>query len=240
MKRDRSGFTILELLAAIAVASALVLLCAVIMRTGMNQHQGLSSELALEREVNLLVEQLTHDLTVSHPRSWHQSQSSDSWESGWYVLQPRSAQSGNSAVGDLCAVTYALSDSRLKLGPGDVFPCVVRVQRDSREVFTAIANRQEELLWSIEGEGEPLAQGVLVFELQPVCIDESGLWKPWQPELRVMPQAVELQLVVASAELQARLRTQEDWDLARTDMDLLKGPMVRGVRTRIHLGADAH
>jgi hypothetical protein len=80
---------------------------------------------------------------------------------------------------------------------------------------------------------------VLDFELWPLLHDGPASWRPWHPELKPIPDAVELRLVLASSELQARLDTAEDWDRARWDLDQFSGNEIHEVRSVIHVGVHA-
>ena len=72
------GFTLLELLAAISVASALILTCGVIMQMGAKDRQSVTRELSWEREIGMAADHLKHDLTIAHRRVWHESRDRDS------------------------------------------------------------------------------------------------------------------------------------------------------------------
>mgnify|MGYP001817506101 CR=1 FL=1 len=243
MNRSKySGFTLLELVAAISVATALMLTCGVIMKMGVQEQVTVSRELVWEREANLLVEHISADLAIAHRGYWYEGKKSAYCSFGWFVLRPLSAQNRSQAIGDLCSVGYALRDLKSEKGPDDVVRSLVRVQHDSAVVFDAIAADREDVLWQLseEGErGEPLVAGVLVFELWPMLRDGLEAWQPWHPELRSMPEAVELRVVLASSALQARLRTSDDWDLAKLKIKQLGGDEIRELRTLIYLGPHA-
>ena len=179
------------------------------------------------------------NLAVAHRRGWHEPDGPDACLAGWFVLKPRSTQSEDQAAADLCAVGYAVQDIRFDPNSKDVLRCLVRLERDSKEVFQAIGTGEEEALWWLGDMDEPIATGVLDFELSPLTQDEDQHWLAWSPERRTMPDAVELRLVLASPGLQKRLKTQDDWDWARLHLDQINGRDVRELRTLIYLGPDA-
>ena len=233
------GFTILELLAAITVGIALILTCGVIIKMGSAEQQEVTRELEWEREASMVVEHLRGDLAVAHRRVWCESGHEDYCQVGWFMIRSKDHQSESEAIGDLCAVGYALRDQRFGSDDDQSVRCLVRLQRDSRSVYEAIRTGNEAEIWRLDQPEEIVANGVLIFELWPMLQEVFNEWRPWHPELRAMPEAVELRLAMASPELQARLRTPEDWDWARANYHQLSGEEVHEVRTLIHLGADA-
>ena len=242
MRKACRAFTILELLVAIVIAAVLVLICGVLMRMGAEDHRDLSTEMAWERSADLLIEQVTSDLNSAHSRLWYDGGDTRTRLVGWYVLRPKAVQEVQQAIGDLCAVGYALSDFHSRSprsSTEQVMRCVVRIRRDSAEVYRAIEAEEEHELWQLDNREEVVAEGIVDVELWPLFLDEFGVWQTWDDGVSVMPEAVELRLVMTSPELQSRLKTAEDWDWARSNYHRFGPSEIREQRTLIHLGTDA-
>lgn len=238
MKRGGSGFTLIELMVAITITAALVLICSMMIKMIAEGHQKISSTVKWQREANLLVELITDDLNAAHTRTWHQSTKSDSCMVGWYVLKPATTQSEESAVGDLCAVGYTMRQFR---ADSDMLVnCVIRIQRDSGEVFRAIEDDREISLWDLDGENEIVAEGILDVELRPLSLGDLGVWQTWEAETGGMPEAVELHLVMASSAMQKRFQTAEDWNWLRVNYQNFDRDEIKELRHLIRLGIHDH
>lgn len=231
------GFTLIEMMAALAVSAILILTCGVMMRTAEEDRAALASGIAWEREADRISEVLRGDLSTAHGEHWHEDMGEGVCEVGWLTLKSMRAQSGSKAVGDLCAVGYRLVDR--KVGADRVQRTLLRQQLDSATVFEAIMADAMESLWTMTSEAEPLAGGVLLFEIWPLLRDGSESWQPWYSVLNAMPQAVELRLVLASPELQKRLKSSEDWDAAIWDLGQFDGDEVHELRNIIPIGRHA-
>jgi len=234
----KRGFTLIELLAAVAVSGLLILACGVIMKSGADDRQTVTCELAWERELSRVVESLSGDLAAAQKHRWHEGRGGDSGVAAWLTLMPLSGQRGEQAIGDLCAVSYGLRDVSVA-GTQRVVRRLMRQQSDSETVHRALRENDEASLWRLGRAAEPLADGVLVFELWPLLADGPASWQPWHPELQVMPDAVEMRLVLASRALQQRLHSAEDWNRAQTNPERFSGVDVREIQTLIHLRIDA-
>lgn len=233
----KTGFTIIELVGSLSVCFLLVLTCGVLLRMSGEQKRSIARSFEWQREAQLIHEVLKEDLISAHGRHWHEGNGEEDCEVGWFSLKSRQAQSASKCVGNLCAVGYRLVDQQV--GGGRVQRNLLRQQLDSAEVFEAIMADDRESLWQVGPEAEALAQGVLLFELWPLLRDDSQSWQPWYSVLSAMPEAVELRLVLASPELQERLKTSEDWDAARWDMNQLGGDEVHELRSLIVIGQHA-
>ena len=238
MKRGGSGFTLIELMVAITITAALVLICSMMIKMIAEGHQKISSAVEWQREANLLIELITADLNAAHTRTWHQSTKSDSCLVGWYVLQPATIQTEESAVGDLCAVGYAMRQFRTD---SDMFVnCVIRIQRDSGEVFRAIEDDREISLWDLDGENEIVAEGIVDVKLRPLFLGNFGVWQTWEAETGDMPEAVELHLVMASSAMQKRFKSAEDWNWLRVNYQNFDRDEIKELRALIPLGINEH
>ena len=227
----KSGFTIIELTASLSLCFLLALTCAALLRMSGEQKRSIARSFEWQREAGRVHEVLREDLVSAHGRYWHEGNGEEDCEVGWFSLKSRQAQSVSKSVGNLCAVGYRLVDHQL--GGGRVQRNLLRQQLDSATVFEAIMAGARESLWQVGPEADTLAQGVLLFELWPLLRDDSQTWKPWHCVLSAMPEAVEMRLVLASPELQERLKTSEDWDAACWDMGQLGGDEIHELRSLI-------
>jgi len=232
------AFTLMELMLAMAVVGVLLLTCGAVMRTGGDAQLAVMRQSAMQREARKVFGQLNHDLGAAEARGWCGGSGGVGDPAGWFILGRLLDQRPSSAVGDLCAVDYQLQD--VATGPDDaVVRCLVRRQHDSGEVYDALRDRDATALWSSKLRGEPLASGVICFELRPLLRDGPAAWRPWHPELSTMPDAVEVGLILASPALQQKLRTREDWDQTRIRLQRLPAQELGRYQLIIALGRHA-
>jgi prepilin-type N-terminal cleavage/methylation domain-containing protein len=212
----RRGFTLIELMATMAIGSALLLMAAGLLgRAGQNYARG-SDGIAAEREARAALALIADDLAQA---VWHRDSvldpgATDGWPRarlGLLSLQAADAQSDASRTGDLCAVTYSIRD--LSLGQKTV-RCLMRGFRESGEVFPALATGSAAPLFEARDEDEPLAFGVLSFEARPLVRAGDGKLADWVPDAdrSQAPDFVRLRLVVARRDLLGKLATAADWD----------------------------
>lgn len=195
MKRSDPGYTLIELLFAMGIASVLILSCAALMRLTGEDHTRVTADVGKERDARRILDQLHLDLMAAHQRGWHAEPDVGDVHAAWFLLRPLASQSAADAVGDLCAVSYALRQQDGGQGAGHYH--LIRTQHDSAVVQRAIESGQESALWELGGNGDPLSEEVIEFELWPVMQRGADDWQPWHPELRAMPEAVEVRLVLA-------------------------------------------
>ncbi|MGA0899923.1 MAG: PulJ/GspJ family protein [Luteolibacter sp.] len=233
---NERGFSLLELTTAIAVAGVMILTCGLVMKVGMNDGQSLEEKLSMERDIEFFLEQLEDDLASVFGHHWHEGNGSDSCLYAWFSLKPIGAQSQDQAINNLCAVGYTLSED--DGGFDGRHGQLLRQQKDSLEVFRSLASGRRRDLWQLSVRAEPVMEGVLVFELWPLIRDDESSWQLWHPELREMPDALDLCMVVATPSLRVRLHGAQQWEQARTRIDDLSPAEIRKVRTLIELGSD--
>jgi prepilin-type N-terminal cleavage/methylation domain-containing protein len=212
----RRGFTLIELMATMAIGSALLLLAAGLLgRAGQGYARG-SDGIAAEREARAALALITDDLAqaVWHRDSVLEPGGADGWPQarlGLFSLQAAEAQSDAGRAGDLCAIHYQLRD--LTLGQKTV-RCLMRGFRDSGEVFPALAAGSAAPLFEARDEDEALAFGVLAFDARPLVRTADGKLADWVPDAArsQAPEFVRLRLVVTRRDLLAKLSTAADWD----------------------------
>lgn len=208
------GFTLVELLTSMVIGTIILLAAAALLGTSGDNYERIGGNIAAEREARALLQQLGSDLSSA---TYHEDQeideSNDSWPAdriGFLSLQPDDAQTDGGRIGDLCAVSYYIKD--LTIG-GKTERCLMRGFRESDETFKALAKDQAASLFSErENLDEPLAFGVVSFDVRPMERDSSGQWTDWEPSDESGPQAFDVTLVVARRDLAGKLKTPSDWD----------------------------
>lgn len=208
------GFTLVELIAAMAIGTIILLAAASLLGSSGEGYERVGGGVATEREARALISQLGSDLStaVFHKdgviKKFSQPWPADSL--GFLTLQPAAAQSDDGRIGDLCAAHYYIKD--LDIG-GKKTRCLMRGFRESKDAFAALEQDTLSSLFAArENIDEPIAFGVVSFEARPKSRDASGAWIDWVESDTKAPEAFEVRLVVARRELAGRLKTSADWD----------------------------
>jgi len=212
-RRKCSGFTLIELLVSMAIAVMLLLACVSVLGDAGKSYEQISGRLRMDREAREVMRQLMEDLASAlDTPSGMREESVDAWPTdriGFYALQPEPLQTAESFIGDLCAVRYQVWD--LEVG-GRMTRCLMRTMHDSAETFKALHEGRESGLWLERGlRDEPLAFGVLAFQVRNMRRDEEGIWQAWNESDARRPEALELCLVIANRRLCGRLGKAGDW-----------------------------
>ena len=214
--KARAGFTLLELMVSMALG-AIVLLLAVAALRGVGEGYGRGTDgVAAERESRAVLTQVAEDLSKAvGGREMAFERVGDGWRSdrlGFFCLQPADAQSDAERVGDLCAVVYYVRDLEIR---GESLRCLMRGFRGSEETFGALRDGRETRLFEPEPADEPVAFGVVSFEVDPLLRDDDGGWIEWRADQDADwagPDVVGLRVVIARRELIAKLRESGAWD----------------------------
>jgi prepilin-type N-terminal cleavage/methylation domain-containing protein len=248
-----SGFTLVELMAAMAVGAIVLLMAAEMLgRTGADYGR-ISGGVGTERETRAALGQIQSDAAMAVPATGQifdtRSQQGD-WPShrlGFLCLQPPEAQSDDGRIGDLCAVHYYLKD--LKVGNQTV-RCLMRGFCESAEAFSALRSGGNlRTLFTETERDEPIAFGVLGFEAWPMKRDTKGNWLPWESPKKSgnagnanaagtapsTPDALRLRLVLATRETMGKLRTPDDWDGHGPTSHLLGTPSKANTNPNLRL-----
>jgi type II secretory pathway component PulJ len=209
--RGRGGFTLLELVAAMAVGMIVLLVAASLLGQTGEGYERVGGGIGAEREARALLTQLSDDMATAYNYP-NFERSETAWASdriGFLTLQPADAQSAEGRIGDLCAVNYYVKD--LEIG-GSVVRCLMRGFRESRETFDAIRSGDLSGLYEPRERDEPVAFNVVSFAARPVQRGASGEWEAWSEPHSGPPGALDVDLVIARRELAGKLKTAADWN----------------------------
>lgn len=208
----RGGFTLLELVASMAVGMIVLLVAASLLGQTGDGYERVGGGIGAEREARALLTQLTGDMaTARHHPDGIFEQSGAGWSTdrlGFLSLQPGDAQSADGRIGDLCAVHYYIKD--LTIG-GITVRCLMRGFRESRETFEAMRNGDIGGLFEPRERDEPVAFNVVSFAARPVVRGTSSEWETWTATPTSAPEALDVRLVIARRELAGKLKSAEDW-----------------------------
>jgi len=220
------GFTLIELMAAMAMGAIVLLIAAEMLRRAGDDYSRISGGVGTGREMRTALRQIESDSATACPIAGQVFETGPgSWPShriGFLCLQPDGAQSDKGRIGDLCAVNYYLKD--LAVG-GRVVRCLMRGFHESEESFDALRGGGSlEGLFAASERDEPIAFGVVAFEAWPVERAGDGSWRPWSRPKKSSgttgadavppegPEALRLRMVVATKEMMGKLRSADDWD----------------------------
>ncbi len=224
--RHPRGFTLIELLFSMAIGSVLLVVAATMLGSSGDGYERIGGNVASEREARALITQLAADLSTAR---FHKDavieKSTAAWpldKLGFLSLQPAQAQSDAGRIGDLCAVNYYISDQTIG---GKKIRCLMRGFRESNETFKAL--REDKVASLFEQKpalDEPVAFGVISFEVRPRSRDSGGQWIAWVKKDDTGPEAFNLKLVLARRDLSGKLKLPSDWDGAGSAAKLLGEP----------------
>jgi hypothetical protein len=207
------GFTLVELLASMAVGMIVLLAAASFLRSTGTGYERVGGGVGAEREARALITQLTADLssTPSSPPLLFEK-SDAAWPAdriAFLTLQAPDAQSTDGRIGDLCTVHYYVKD--LQIGNKTV-RCLMRGFRESTETFDAVRAGNLDSLFTPLDRDEPVAFDVVSFEASPKIRDTGGQISDWPTTPAAAPDFLDVRLIIARRDLAGKLTTASDWD----------------------------
>lgn len=222
----RRGFSLIELMCAMAIGSILLLVAAAVLGSYGAGYERVGGDAASVRDARAVVARLAEDLESARFHCHEVMETSNAnWplsRLGLLCLQPSQSQTAAGRIGDLCAVHYSIQD--LLIG-GKTIRCLMRGFRESRDTFEALEADDLESLFAPNCRlDEPVACGVVSFAARPRSRDPSGRWVAWVANDVVGPEALEVCLVLARRDLAGKLKSPEDWDGAGAAATLLGAP----------------
>ena len=173
------GFSLIELMFSIAIGSVILVLAATLLGTSSDGYERICGGITSEREARAMITQLSSDLAtaVFHP-SGVIEKSTAAWpldRIGFLSLQPESAQTESSRIGDLCSINYYIKDLTIH---NKTIRCLMRGFRESRDTFQALRDENTAPLFEPRlNLDEPIAFGVISFQADPKRRDSDGKWR---------------------------------------------------------------
>ncbi|MFT4176885.1 MAG: prepilin-type N-terminal cleavage/methylation domain-containing protein [Luteolibacter sp.] len=206
------GFTLVELMAAMAVSAVVLLGAAMLLSETLDHHERTSNRVSVHENARIGWNQLRADLeaSVSHREAVFECPDTD-WPRarlGMFRLLTDEMQQEEQRVADLGAVHYYLEDLTLQ---GKTVRCLMRGVRGSVDTFSALKEGETaELFVKRPVFDEPVMIGVMSFWVEPKRW-LSG-WVGWTRENESLPEALEVRVVAVSPRLAARLGNPADWN----------------------------
>lgn len=213
MSPGRHGFSLIEIVAALAIGSLILLGAASLLGWSGELYQRGTGGISAEREARAALSIISENLANA---VWHPSTVFERTGEGWALdrigflsLQPSDAQSPGGRAADVCAIHYYIDD---RLIGGRIVRCLMRGFRESAEVLRILETDEIASLFEPREQDEPLAFGIVAFGAEPQQRDPvTRRREKWMPEGGLPVDAVALSLVVARPELTRLLTTGEDW-----------------------------
>lgn len=218
------GFTLVELIASMAVGMIVLLGAATVLRSTGAGYERVGGGVGAEREARALMTQLAADLSsAQYSPEVIFEENNENWPAdriGFLSLQAPDAQSIDGRIGDLCAITYYVKD--LQIGNKTV-RCLVRGFRESSETFDAVRAGNLDSLFTPLDRDEPVAFDVVSFEARPKKRGDGGQISDWAVS-PFAPDLLDVRLVIARRDLAGKLTTAADWSGGGKAADLLGTP----------------
>jgi prepilin-type N-terminal cleavage/methylation domain-containing protein len=226
LPRSSSGFTLLELMVSMAIGAVVLTLSAALLGASGDGYERVDGTIDAEGEARALMAQLGSDLSTSvyHDETLLEKESV-SWpldRIGLFHMRPDDVQSEAGRIGDLCAVYYYIKDQTIG---GKTVRCLMRGVHESDETFRALRSGKAASLFTENPLlDEPLAFGVVSFEVTPKILDANYDYVDWVKAGATTPTAVEVRLVVARRNLAGKLVSPADWSGEGSSGKLLGDP----------------
>lgn len=208
------GFSLIELMVAMAIGSIILLLIGGLMASSGDSYERIGGSIHAEREARAAFTQITADLASAkfHPDSIIEN-STAAWPKdrlGILSLQAPDAQTKTDRIGDLCAIHYYVKDLTIA---GNTIRCLMRGFRDSTPTFEALRNNTVPALFtSRDPIDEPIAFGVVSFTAKPKIRGSNGQLIDWVESQGAAPDLLDVSLIIARRDLAGRLKKPADWD----------------------------
>ncbi len=216
------GFTLIELMFAMAIGTIVLLLAATMLGTSGDGYERIGGNVTAEREARALIAQLTSDLGTGYfHKDTVMDKSTLSWPTdrlGFLSLQPPEAQKDSERIGDLCAVNYSIQDLTIN---NKKVRCLMRGFRNSKETFEKVKSDSVSTLFIAQSQDDPIAFNVVSFTARPRSRDTTGKWMDWVKNDTIGPEAMDVRLGIVRRELAGKLKTTADWNGGNSQLGFL-------------------
>jgi prepilin-type N-terminal cleavage/methylation domain-containing protein len=209
-----SGFTLVEMMASLAISSMILLVSASVLGIATESYQKSGSHFMADAEARAIMQQLASDLSSAeyHPACQLKLSSTDKENTrfGFLCLKPIAAQLVNEDIGDLCAVVYSIKDLSIN---GKSVRCLTRTMQSSQVTFAALRQDQIGGLFTKDiMMDEPIGYNIISIVVKPMTRGADGQWIDWDKDLNKPPDTIEIQLNLADEQLAKQLKSPEEWN----------------------------
>jgi prepilin-type N-terminal cleavage/methylation domain len=255
------GFTLLEILVALAVLSLLIVVLMSMVDSGTKLWRENENRVEAYREARAALSMMERDLRNAVARgntnfirineqAFARLQESDvqkntNWAGAIFFLsaQPAAAQEFTANRGDLCEVGYFLAYGNSSSGPltsgGGKSMNLYRYFRSSDGTFSNLSSGASALFANVTitgAETDLLARNIKAFRLVPYHLDASGNCVPYNPALYgAMPNLLEVSVTALNQDVSRKLETVDDWTGSNAVLTNLIAPVEQVFTTRIRL-----
>lgn len=222
LSKKSSGFTLLELLVAVAVLSILLVILLNIVQGTANLWRNSENKVEAYREARAAMQVISTDLKnilASTNIDFFRTNLTNSPNLGFLATLPTSSQDANS-LSDVCTVGYYRAyGNKSPVGgtSGRQSYNLYRYFVESNETFTNLTNISASVLdWDSKKTPEILARNVLSFNATYFVTNSSGGFTPWvQSAITPMPHVIEIQITAINNERTMRFPARNasiEWD----------------------------
>lgn len=215
----RAGFTLIEMLVAMAMTAGLLTLLLTAMLGTSKNYDSMSQQIDTRVEARAALGLLTRDVGAF---AGEMRVSEKDTAAGWAIdsfsflsRQSTAAQTLENAESELCHVfyypAYSIDDEQQRVGSRKLY----RGLLDSAETFDhAVAGKEFDLPTPTPETDEPVAFGVVSFDVEVLKRSAGGSFSEWTDGDDDPPALVEITLVVTHRQILPRLPNADDWESA--------------------------
>lgn len=214
--RKGGGFTLIEVLVAMALAALLMSMLLTSMIGTSDNYGAVSSQINTREEARAALSLCSSDLSaISGQISHNPSAAAGGWRTDELAflanLAPQSQAIDTGTT--LCQIYYYVAVTQDRGNNRPFSRKLFRKVRSSSEIFEMIsAGTEVEPPAKRPEEDEPLAFGVVSYAVDFFASGEGGVRQPWTNESPFEPDLAKVTLVVTHRQLLERLTDESAWD----------------------------
>jgi|GEM_PF-1975493 len=214
----KKGFTLLELLVSMAVASGLMLLLLTLMSSSSDTYNKAARTIAQRVDGRSGIHLLKRDIAGQlggREILYEQGTLGQAWpcdEFGFFTVKTAASQGDPNALGDVCFVRYYVAEN-------DVFSD--GYSRKLYRQFLISSNAKDVIQTGISTGApavDPTVDEVIAVNVVQFSVslwtrpDSSSAWVEWTTASPTAPLRADISLIIADSKIARRLTTSEDWD----------------------------